>query len=215
MNRSAILRSEDEEFYKALKRALEAIANIELERYSGKVNGKSKVLIYVLNNRDINSWYCGEFRTKKMALNPLIVIGTEDNESFLKRNRVFKAYSEEHAYFEIPFSLRSFLDKISMLKPIYNQITRKLMVKDFCGGYEYTLITHGLKIIRGDKDATIDNLLGGRDFYRSKGDNKTAKVIDEKIKEIQSRDDWEQVALEIKNYLEERLRDKACQKFFV
>jgi hypothetical protein len=206
VKKSATLVSEDEELYRALKRASKAIANIRLEKYFRKVNGKDKVVIYQLNSREFSSWYCGEFRTKKRALNPLIIIGTEDKESFLHQNPILKFYSDEHAYFQIPFSLRKFLDKISNLKHIYDQSTRKLMVKEFCSGYEYKLITHDLKIIKDNKTATIDNLLQVRDFYLSKGDNKTAKIIDKKIEKIQSRDDWEQIALEMKNDLVERLR---------
>jgi hypothetical protein len=45
VKKSAIFVSEDEGLYRALKRALKAIANINLEKYSGKVNGKDKVVI--------------------------------------------------------------------------------------------------------------------------------------------------------------------------
>jgi hypothetical protein len=76
-------------------------------------------------------------------------------------------------------------------------------------GYEYKLITHDLKIIKDNKTATIDNLLQVRDFYLSKGDNKIVKIIDKKINEIQNRDDWEQIVLEMKNDLVERLRGES------
>lgn len=209
MKMSAIFISEDDELYRTFRRALGELANIRLERCIGKLGKKDKVVIYPMKGREFSSWYCGEFRSKKKALNALIVIGTEDNESFLKQNPVFENYPDEHAYFQIPFSLRSFLDRISMLKPIYDQTTRRLMLTDFCHEYEYKLITHDLKIIKDNKNETIDNLSQVKDFYRSKGDAEVTKIIDDKIKEIQTKDDWLQVALEIKNYLKERLKGKA------
>jgi len=208
-NKKVILISENEELYKSFKRAFKAIVNLKVVGYLIKFGIKQNIVMNItIDNNDINTWLWGEFRSIKKALNPLIVIGTEDKESFIKKNPVFSAYSDEHAYFRIPFDLNNFLGKVRNMKPIYDNVTRKLMVKDFSKGYEYTLITHDLKIIKGDKTPTIENLLQIRDFYQSKGDNKTAKIIDEKVKAINSKDDWEQVALEIKNYLEERLRGK-------
>ena len=209
-NKKVILISENAELYKSFKRAFKAIINLNVVGYLIKFGIKQNIVMNIaMENNNINAWLWGEFRSIQKALNPLIVIGTKDKESFIKRNPVFSAYSDEHAYFRIPFDLNNLLGSIHNMKPIYDSVTRKLMADGFSKGYEYKLITHDLKIIKGDKSATIENLLRVRDFYQSKGDNKTAKTIDEKVKAINSKDDWEQAALEIKNHLEERLGSKS------
>ncbi len=205
LNKKAVLISENEELYGSFKRAFKTIANFELIRYSGEFKRKQNVVISIKEDNDIDSWLWSEFRTKKKALNPLIVIGTKDKSSFFNSNPVFTDYSKEHIYIQIPFDLMELLNAISKLKPIYDNVTRKLIVSDYSKGYEYKLITHDLKIIKGDQQTTIDNLIKVKEFYSSKGNSKIVKIINERIKGIQANDDWEQTALEIKQYLEERL----------
>lgn len=199
----ALLLSGNNELFSSLKRAMKFLVNIDLLKFSGRFH-KNNTVIYDMDKNEIDSWLWGKFRIK--ALSPLVVIGAEDKDSFINKNPVFSAYSDEHAYFQIPFELSIFIDKVHNMKPVYDHVTRKQMVKDFSNEHEHKLITHDLKIIKGDKTATIDNLLQVRDFYRSKGHRKIVNIIDEKIKEIQTKDNWEKIALEIKQHLEEGLK---------
>lgn len=205
--KKVLLVSENEGLYKSLRRALKATGAIKVENYAGGFYGKQSVVIKIMDNNSIDAWLWMEFR--KRALNPLIVIGMENKSSFIQNNPVFANYPEEHAYFQIPFDLNVLSTTIGKLKPIYDNVTRKLIVNGYSKGYEYKLITHNLKIIKGDKSATIKNLLQVKDFYHSKGDNKMAKIIDEKVKEISNnKGNWEEVAWSFKQYLEKRLETK-------
>jgi len=147
-----------------------------------------------------------DFRNK--ALSPLIVIGTEHFESFIKRNPVFSVYSDEHAYFQIPFELIALIDKLSQMKPIYDHEIRRRIVADYSHDYGYKLITHDLKIIQGDKRATIDNLSQVKDFLISEGNFDLVQIIDGKLMEIQYSPDWEEIALDIRSYLIEKMVTK-------
>ncbi len=201
----AIFCSNDEELYNAFRRALKYLPRIDLIKYSGRFN-KLNVVIYAMENDEIDSWLWGQFRRKSRS--PLLIFGFEEKGSFISKNPVFAAYPDEHAYFQIPFDVRNFIDKMQNMKPIHDDVTRRGMVDGFSRGYEHKLVTHDLKIIRGDKTASINTLLEVQSFYHSKGDSETAKIIDKRVKDIESQDDWEQIALDCRTYLIERLARK-------
>ncbi len=206
LTKKTILISKSEELNKSFNRAMKAIAKAGVVKYTGKFGNKFTVVILILESNNVDTWLWGTFRKK--ANNPLIIINMEDKKSFLNRNPVFSVYSDEHAYFQIPFDLNEFINTVINLKPIHDDVTRKLIVNDYSKGYEYKLITHDLKIVEGDKKATIENFLKVRDFYDSIGEKKIIKLIDEKIKIMENMDEWEQVAVEAKEYLESRLKAK-------
>lgn len=206
----ATLICASEELYKSFKRAFKAIANYEVVKYSGKFKGKQNIIMNIIENYDnMDSWLWGEFRTKKRALNPLIVIGIESGKKLMDKYPIFLDYPDEHAYFQIPLDLKGLLNTVNRLKPIYDNDTRRIIVSDYSKGYEHKLITHDLKIIKGDKQATMNNLLAAKNFYHAKGDREILKIIDGSIKEIQMQDDWEQIAMDTKQYLEERLKTRS------
>jgi hypothetical protein len=198
----ALLVSSNNELFNSLRRALRYLASIDLRLFSGRLTDGSTV-IYVMENDDIDSWLWGQFRKKSRS--PLLVLGFEDKVSFISRNPIFGVYAEEHAYFQIPFDLRNFIAKIQNMRPIYDDVTRELLVDEYSKGYEHKLITHDMKVIKGDKAASLDNLRQVRDFYQSKGDWKATRIIHEKIKAIETADDWEHVAFNLRKYLIERL----------
>jgi len=200
-----LLHNENVYFYKSFKRALKEIADINVVRYNGKFGNKQNIVLLFLENNHFDTWLWSEFRTK--ALNPLIVIGLEDKSSFISKNPVFTTYKEEHAYFQIPFDLKNLITTIERLKPIYDHITRKLIVADYAKGFEHKLITHDLKIIKGDQKATIDNFLKVQEFYASKGERKLVNFIDKKLELLNSLNEWEHIAVEIKKYLEHSLKN--------
>jgi len=199
----ATLYSTSEDLYSSLKRALKFIAGIDLLRFSERFH-KNITVIYDMDKNEFDSWFWGKFRIK--ALSPLVVIGTEDKDLFINKHPVFSAYSDEHVYFQIPFDLKKMIFAIKKLKPIHDHNTRKYMVGDFSKGYEIRLITHDLKVIKGNKQSTMDNILKAKDFYYTKGDTKIVSFISRKIKEMQTKEHWEDTAFEIQRYLEERLK---------
>lgn len=206
MVKYVIIVSEDNEIYESLRRSFSYIAKIKAISYKGKFNGRQAVVIFVMNNDEIDCWLWSKFRKK--ALNPLLVIGIEDKPHFTNRNPVFADYSKQHAYIQIPFDLTELLKAINELKPIYDQASRRVIFNAYSTGYEHKLITHDLKIIKGDIDTTITNLVKVKSFYESKGNSNTSKIIDQKISEMRLLENWEETAFWIKKYLEEGLKNK-------
>jgi hypothetical protein len=199
-----LINNENEDLYKFFKRALKTITDINVIRYNGKFGNKQKIVVFILENNHFYTWLWSEFRTK--ALNPLIVIGLEDKSFFISKNPVFATYKEEHAYFQIPFDLKNLITTIERLKPIYDHTTRKLIVADYAKGYEHKLITHDLKIIKGDKKTTIDNFFKVKEFYASKGERKLVNFLNNKLELLTNLNEWEDKAVEIKEFLEQSLK---------
>jgi len=200
--KKVIIFFDNEELYKSYKRALEVIADMQIAKYSDKSNDKSDTVLYTLNEPD--SWW--EFRTNKKALNPLIIFGFEDEDTFVKRNPAIKAYNKEHAYIQIPFDLNSLIKVIKKLNPLYDHATRKMMVNNYLNRYEHKLITHDLKIIGNDKKVTISNFKKVVNFYKSKGMKEIASEINSGIKNIEQNKNWQHIALSMKECLENRLK---------
>jgi hypothetical protein len=198
-----VVISENVELSNALKRAFKALADIEIVK-----NLRSECcVIFVLDHvKDFDSWLWGEFRMRKKALNPLIVIGTDEEDVFISRNPLFSTIKDQHTYFQIPFDLQYLLDVIKQMKPIHDQDTRRLIVCDFSKGYEHRLVMHDFKIIKGDNKQTRDHIETVRNFYKDKGDVVTVRFIENKLKEMESNEAWNVVACELKAYLEEKMR---------
>lgn len=204
--KDVIIISKSEELYRSLKRAINTIANINATQYESKYGNKQAIVIYIIEDVEIDSWLWGEFRKK--ALNPLIVIGFEDKRSFISKHPLFVDYSEEHAYIQIPFDLIELIKTLIKLKPIYNHAIRRVIVNDYSKAFEHKFITHDTKIIKEDKVQTISNFLQAKDFYSEKAENEIVKIIGKEVGLIKKSDDWQQIAFNLKKYLEARLKDR-------
>lgn len=200
VQRKIIFIGEENELQNAFQRAFKFAEGATVIPYEDKFLSKNNVVLAVLDNA-FEAWYWGEFRGKKRALNPLLVIGTDDENIFLKNYPVFMPYKDEHAYFPIPFDLHRLMSKALALKPIFDQDTRKAMVRDYAQGYEWRLIDHDLKIIKGDRQGSLKNLQTVKDFYKSQGDTETVKFIKTGIIGIESNPKWELLLLQIRNEL--------------
>jgi len=198
----ALFISNNHDLFNSLRRALRYLASIELCLFSGRFT-EGNTVIYVVENDEFNSWLWGQFRKKSRS--PLLVFGFEKKDTFISRNPVFVAYSDEHAYFKIPFELPLIVDRLSRVKPLRDHDTRKRMVADYSQGYEFKLITHDLKIIQGNKDLTLDNFLQIRDFYLSQDNTNFVKIIDDKLVVIKESGEWESLALDLRNILIEKV----------
>lgn len=200
-----IFMGENIDLQNAFKRAFEFAEKVAVLPYKGKLLGRNNI-VFTVSDSTFEVWYWGEFRGKKKALNPLVVIGTDTEDVFLHKYPVFVPYKDVHAYFSIPFDLVRLMNKALSLKPIFDQDTRKAMVRDYAQGYEWKLIDHDLKIIKGDKVSSFNNLKTVRDFYESKGDDDTVKIIKTRILGIESNPDWELLLIQIKNELIDRYK---------
>lgn len=201
MERKVIIVSEDEEFYESLNRAFKAFLDIEVIKLKKSFGREMDIILYCLNNgsKDFGNWLCGVFRKK--SCNPLVVLGVMDKESFIRENPVFRDYPYNHAYIPIPFKLQQIMDTLNTIKPIYDEVTRKFIIKDYCKNYEYTLITHELKIIDDDKIMTINNIEKVKDFYKGKGDKDKVNFLTEKMEKIKVDDGWLSIAIDLKQRL--------------
>lgn len=203
--KKVIFIGEKIDLYNAFKRAFEFAKQATVLPYKGKLLSRNNVVL-ISFDCSFEAWYWGDFRGKRRALNPVVVVGTDVEDVFLEKYPVFVPYKGEHAYFSIPFDLDKLIKKALSLKPIFDQDTRKAMVRDFGQGYEWRLIDHDMKIIKGDKSSSLKNLLAINEFYKSKGDNEAVRLINARIKEMQTTPDWEQLLLRIRNTLIERYK---------
>lgn len=202
--KKAIFVSNNEEYFSALAIAFECSQRIKLFKYEGKYINKNYIVIYLLDeSNNFDSWFWNDFR--KRTLNPLVVIGAEDEETFIKKHSVFKKYQYAHEYFPL-FKFKQLMATVLTMRPIFNQDTRREIVRREATGFEWQLIDHDLKIIKNDKGKTLANLLAVRDFYQSKGDTETLKLIKTRLIEFDRNPDWARDIFVLKQELLDRYK---------
>ncbi|MEW6419758.1 MAG: hypothetical protein AB1480_16865 [Nitrospirota bacterium] len=201
MERKIIIVSEDEELRESFNRAFKTLLGIKVIKFNKSFDRKTDIILYYLNksSKDFDGWFCGLFRKK--SLNPLIVIGINNEGAFIRDNPVFRNHPYNHAYITIPFRLQQFMDILNKIKPVYDDDTRMFIVNDYCKNYEYSLVTHELKIINKDKEKTLNNFAIVRDFYKGAGNKNKVNFIDGIMKKIKENDDWLNIAIKAKQTL--------------
>jgi len=210
MNSSAIITiSKDEDVKLSLNRAINFLSDIKLKDYKGRFYKDWTVIYLMESEENLVEWLCGEFRVR--ALSPLIVIGTEDKGEFYNKFPLFKDYSEEHKYIQIPFEIDELVEAIRSVKPIYDHATRRILYNDHCKNYEYKLITHDLKIIENDRNKTIEHFRNVLNYYKICGLRATADKIEKTLKEIATNDNWVELSERLKAELLERCKRRHGQ----
>jgi hypothetical protein len=199
--RKIIFFSEDEELYKSFNRAFAALLGIEVIKFKKGFGREMDFILYCLNNcsKDFGNWFCGVFRKK--SRNPLIVVGVMDKKSFIQENPVFIGHPYNHIYISLPFRLQEFIDNLVKIIPIYDEDTRKFIIKDYCKNYEYTLVTHELKIMSNDKKKTLNNFSIVKDFYKGEGNSNKVKFLTEIMQKIKENSDWLNITVKAKQTL--------------
>jgi len=207
IKKKCIIVTDNDELYLSFRRAIRVHCGLDVIKFDGKYGDKNSVVL-LFEESNFESWLWGEFRGRKSALNPLVLLGTEDEASFKQRNAVFKPYSAEHTYLRIPFDLKQLVQVIEEMKPIFDQVTRKIIVNNFAKEYEWKLITHDLKIIAGDKDSSIRNIMKAQEYYASINDMTAINCIKDGLESIDPDSDWERCLLDIKEDLVRRYKGK-------
>jgi hypothetical protein len=136
MKMEIVFISKNEELYKSFKRAFKVIYDVQISVPKRRFTHDNIVVVYdlVRNAKELERWLCSMFRQK--SRNPLVVLGVVDKESFIQENSAFRNHPYNHAYLTIPFELQQLVDILNKIKPIYDEDTRKFIVKDYCKNYE-------------------------------------------------------------------------------
>lgn len=143
--KSIIFISEDDELFKAFKRALKAVGNIEVFKFKGNLleNGKSLVLL-TTTEENLQELFYEKIRSQ--YLNPVIVTGFKDKALFEKEYPLFYDHPYNHAYLRIPFELEELIILFNDMIPISSQVIRLAICGSDGGykGYILTLLSHDL-----------------------------------------------------------------------
>ncbi len=209
MSKRVLVISKDKEIKNALKRALKFITDHRASGFNGRFYRNTPVLYVHETEEGFDRWLCGQFRAR--ALSPLIVIGMMKKEEFFERYPLFRTYSQEHVYIEVPFELDELVKAIESVRPIYDQATRRIIYNDYCRGYEYKLITHDLKIIENDRNKTIEYFRYVLDYYKTRNLRAMAERIEHVLEEIATKDNWVELAKQLKTEILQKWKKRHGQ----
>lgn len=200
--------SRDKELYKAFGRALKAIEGIPILKFTDDCLKNKNIIVFLATvEEELQYWFYEKIRSK--YLNPVIVIGFEEKESFEKEYPLFYDHPYNHAYLKIPFNLFDFINLLENMIPLSSQEIRSAI----CGcepgykGYLLKLLSHDLL---KDRNRSSDILTLVEKFLDDKElSDDTRKAIEG----IKAEAKWSDIAYEIGKRLEYKLKEnKDVQK---
>jgi hypothetical protein len=183
------------------------IARISSASYiAGLIENKEDIVIIVGDEQMVNKWMWNVIR--KDYLNPVIVLGNDEGEVFLRNNPAFKGgASKYHKYLGPPHALNLLLDAINNASPIYDDDSRKLLFERYGSPYMedrlYRLIDHDLKLYDKAKDISV--LEEALKYSNELGDKKLAEIFQTAIslRENDEIDKLQQIKQGVLNILRE------------
>ena len=144
--KKVLLISDGEELYMSLRRALGAVGNIEVNRFTkDSLKNKNRViLLAVQDDGDIKQLIYSKIRSN--YLNPIVIIGYKDRDLFKREHPLFEDHPFNHLYIDIPFNLEKFVTLLSDMVPISSQAIREAICGSDSGykGYLLKLLSHDL-----------------------------------------------------------------------
>ena len=198
-----ILICEDEELYRALRRALEASEKIKVDRFSND-SLKNKNIIVLLatpKEEDVRELVYSKIRSR--YLNPIAIIDYKDRELFMGEHLLFRDHPYNHWYVDVPFDLVEFEATLKDMVPISSQAIREAICGSDTGykGYLLKLLSHDL-LSEKERCAEILGLVS--DYLKDKKLSKEIEAAANKIKMESS--DWPAIASKIGGKLENRIK---------
>lgn len=117
------LISENEEFYRSLRRALTSLSGIEVNKSDIILqveDVKYSIFLIYAEDRDIlYKWLWNKLRLEHKFKSPVVAFGYHKLDSSADlRDKIFEDDWRSHQYFRIPFSLKELLESFNNLKPI-------------------------------------------------------------------------------------------------
>lgn len=200
--------SHNEELYKAFGRTLKALEGIPIFKFTDDCLKNENIIVLLATvEEELQYWFYEKIRSK--YLNPVIVIGFEEKESFEKEYPLFYDHPYNHAYLKIPFNLIDFINLLENMIPLSSQEIRSAICGSEPGynGYLLKLLSHDLL---KDRNRSIDILTLVEKFLDDKELSDDTRKAIEKIK-VEVR--WDDRAYEIGKRLEYKLKEnKDVQK---
>ena len=201
-NKQIHILSEDEEFCKSFKRALNAVGSMTVVQFTGEsIKNKNRAILISLSEDKMPELFYEKIRGAK-HLNPVAIIGFKEKKSFEKEFPIFHDHPYNHAYVKIPFNLLEFIDLLKNMIPISSQAMRGAICGSDTGykGYLLKLLSHDLLKDR-ERCAVILNMAGN---YLNESD--ISQEIKNAIEKINKEDNWATIASEIGKKLENRIK---------
>ena len=199
----AIIISEDEELYRALRRALKAVGNTDVNRFTKNSlkNKNIRALLATLKEEDVRKIVYNKIRSR--YLNPIAIIGYKDRYFFKKVYPLFEDHPFNHLYIAVPFNLEKFVVALWDMVPISSQAIRMAICGSDTGykGYLLKLLSHDL-LSEKERCIEIVSLVG--DYLKDKKLSKEIEAAANKIKMESS--DWPAIASKIGGKLENRIK---------
>jgi hypothetical protein len=203
MLEKVVLISEDEELYMSLRRALRAVGNIEINRFTkGSLKNKNRiVLIATPDDVNIKELIYSTIRPK--YLNPIVIINYKVSPLFKKAYPLFEDHPFNHFYVDVPFNLEKFVAALWDMVPISSQAIRMAICGSDPGykGYLLKLLSHDLL---SEKGRCVEILMLVSDYLKDKKLSKEIEAAANKIKVESS--DWPAIASKIGGKLENRIK---------
>jgi len=197
-----IFISDDEELYGSLRRALRAVGNIEINRFTkDSLKNKNRiVLIATPKEENLKELIYSTIRSR--YLNPIVIINYKDSPLFKKEYPLFEDHPFNHLYIDVPFDLVELLANIKDMIPISSQAIREAICGSDSGykGYLLKLLSHDL-LSEKERCVEILSLVGG---YLK--DKKLSKEIEAAANKIKMESDWPATASKIGEKLENRIK---------
>ncbi|MEK6689967.1 MAG: hypothetical protein AAB257_05165 [Nitrospinota bacterium] len=200
-NKKIVFISKNEELYKSFKRALSAVGSMTVLLFTNdSLKKKNRVVLISTPEDRIHELFYETIRSKH--LNPIVVIGFKEKESFEKEFPIFHDHPYNHAYIRIPFNLKEFIDLLKNMIPISSQAIRKAICGSDSGykGYLLKLLSHDLL---KDKERCIEILHTTGNYLK---DKKLTKEIEDTTKDIEKEKDWSSIAHGIGKRLENKIK---------
>ncbi|MCR4342890.1 MAG: hypothetical protein NUV40_03245 [Patescibacteria group bacterium] len=190
MNKEVILFSENDELFKAFKRALKAVRGVEVCKFKTELlENEKRIVLITITEGNLQELFYEEIRSKYR--NPVIVTGFEDRLIFEKEHPLFYDHPYNHTYLGIPFELEELINLFNEMIPISSQPIRQAICGSDRGykGYILTLLSHDLL---KDMDRCIKILKMASNFVN---DNILSAEAEKAINGIKKDDlDWPSVA---------------------
>ena len=198
-----VLISNDEELCGSLRRALRAVGNIEVNRFTkASLKNKNKiVLIATPKEKNLKELIYSTIRSR--YLNPIVIINYKVSPLFKKEYPLFEDHPFNHLYIDVPFDLVKFVATVKDVIPISSQAIRMAICGSDPGykGYLLKLLSHDLL---SEKERCVQILSLISDYLKDKKLSKEIEAAANKIKMESS--DWPAIASRIGRELENRIK---------
>ena len=200
--KKVVLISDDEELYGSLRRALRAVGNIEVNRFTkDSLKNKNRiVLIATPDDVNIKEFIYSTIRSK--YLNPIVIINYKVSPLFKKEYPLFEDHPFNHLYIDVPFDLVELLSTVKDMVPISSQAIREAICGSDSGykGYLLKLLSHDLL---SEKERCVEILSLVGDYLK---DKKLSNEIEAAANKIKMESDWPAIASKIGEKLENRIK---------